>query len=50
MTPPFLYFHACDPLNPHRAYLLSLPEEEAWDIVHFFLPIETVLIGAEVIV
>ena len=50
MSPPFLYFYACDPLNPHRAYFLSVPEEEAWDIIHFFLPIETALIGAEVIV
>lgn len=50
MTPPTIYFYACDPVNQQRAYFLSVSEQNAWDIIQFFVPIETVLIGAEVIV
>ena len=50
MTPPMIYFYACDPVNQQRAYFLPVPEQNAWDIIQFFVPIETVLIGAEVIV
>ncbi len=50
MNPPMIYFYACDPVNQKRAYFLSVPEKNAWDIIQFFVPIETVLIGAEVIV
>lgn len=50
MTPPLIYFYACDPVNQQRAYFLSVMEQHAWDIIQFFVPIETVLVGAEVIV
>jgi hypothetical protein len=50
MTPPMIYFYACDPVNQQHAYFLPVPEHDAWDIIQFFVPIETVLIGAKVIV
>lgn len=50
MTPPMIYFYACDPINEHRAYFLPVSEQKAWDIIQFIDPIEMVLVGAEVIV
>lgn len=50
MAPPMIYFYACDPINHQRAYFLPISEQNAWDIILFFVPIESVLIGAEVIV
>lgn len=50
MTPPMIYFYACDPVNQQRAYFLPVMAHHAWDIIQFSVPIETVLVGAEVIV
>lgn len=50
MTPPMIYFYACDPVNQQRAYFLPVTADRAWDIILFSVPIETALIGAEVIV
>lgn len=50
MTPPMIYFYACDPVNQQRAYFLPVMAQHAWDIIQFVVPIETVLVGAEVIV
>lgn len=50
MMPSLIYFYACDPVNQQRAYFLPISEQHAWDIIQFLVPIETVLVGAEVIV